>query len=152
MNEKDQEEKPVLLHRAILGSLERFFGVYLEHCRGRLPTWLSPLPVVILPLSDKEQAFCSKIKKTLEQKEIICKIDDRNEKLSYKIREHQTQQIPYMIIIGKKEQESHSLSVRLRTGELHHGQQLKDFANGLSEEVRKRHPQSFLVQKKDSAY
>ena len=151
VNEKDQEEKPVLLHRAILGSLERFFGVYLEHCRGRFPAWLAPLPVVILPLSEKEKEFSLKIKKSLEQKEIFCKIDDRNEKLSYKIREHQTQQIPYMIIIGKKEIESQSISVRLRTGELFSKQALEGFVNGLSQEIVNRDLQSFLI-KKDSAY
>ena len=151
VNEKDQEERPVLLHRAILGSLERFFGVYLEHCRGRFPTWLAPLPVVILPLSDKEKDFCLKIKKSLEQKEIFCKIDARNEKLSYKIREHQTQQIPYMIIIGKKEIESQSLSVRLRTGELYSGQDIEDFVSRLSQESSNRDPSSFLA-KKDPAY
>ena len=151
VNEKDQEERPVLLHRAILGSLERFFGLYLEHCKGRFPTWLQALPVVILPLSEKEQEFCLKVKKKLEQKEILCKIDSRNEKLSYKIREHQTQQIPYMIVIGKKEVESQKLSVRLRTGELFSAQDIESFAKGLSQEMKGRASSSFLINK-DSAY
>ena len=151
VNEKDKEERPVLLHRAVLGSLERFFGVYLEHCRGRFPTWLAPLPVVILPLSDKEKDFSLKIQKMLEQKQIFCKIDDRNEKLSYKIRECQNQQIPYMLIVGKKELESQLLSVRLRTGELFSGQKLEEFVENLNQEIKSYKLSSFLT-KKDADY
>ena len=88
IDEKGKEEvRPVIIHRAILGSIERFIGVYLEHCRGRFPLWLSPEPVAILPLTDKEKGFCLKIQKRLEEEGIICKIDFRNEKLSYKIRQ-----------------------------------------------------------------
>ena len=94
VNKNDKEERPVMVHRAILGSLERFIGLYLEHSRGRLPTWLSPVQVIVLPLTDREKDFSLQIQKTLEQKGIICKIDSRNEKLSYKIRESQNQQIP----------------------------------------------------------
>ena len=145
VNEKDTEERPVMLHRAILGSLERFFAVYLEHCKGRYPAWLAPVPVVILPLTDKEKVFSLKLKKTLEQKEIICKIDDRNEKLSYKIRESQNQQIPYMLIIGQKETQSQSVSVRLRTGELFSNLNPEDFCNDLEREIHSRSLSSFLT-------
>ena len=134
-----------MLHRAILGSLERFIGVYLEHSKGRLPTWLSPVQVMILPLTDQENSFSLQIQKTLEQKGIICKIDKRNEKLSYKIRESQNQQVPYMLIIGKKEVQSQNISVRLRTGELFSDLNLPDFTNQLSEEIRGRQLQSLLI-------
>ncbi|MBC6415687.1 MAG: threonine--tRNA ligase [Bdellovibrionales bacterium] len=151
INKEDREERPVLLHRAILGSLERFFGVYLEHCKARFPTWLAPIPVVILPLTNKELDFSLKIKKTLEQKEIFCKIDGRNEKLSYKIREYQNQQIPYMLILGQKEVLSQSLSVRLRTGELFSGQKLEEFVKKLAQEILSYKRSSFLL-KQDKSY
>ena len=148
VNEEDKEERPVMLHRAILGSLERFFAVYLEHCKGRYPTWLAPLPVVILPLTEKEKDFSLNIKKTLEQNQIICKIDDRNEKLSYKIRESQNQQIPYMLIIGQKEMQSQSVSVRLRTGELFSNLNPEEFSEALKQEIKSRNLSSFLIQSK----
>ena len=145
VNETDREERPVMLHRAILGSLERFFAVYLENCKGRYPSWLAPVPVIVLPLTDKEKDFSLNIKKTLEQKGIICKIDDRNEKLSYKIRESQNQQIPYMLIIGQKEIQSQSVSVRLRTGELFSSLKPEDFLKGLEREICSRSLVSFLI-------
>ena len=116
VTEKDEEERPVMVHRAILGSLERFIGVYLEHRKGRLPLWLCPVQVTILSLSDSENYFCKEVKKILEQEGIVCKIDERNEELSYKIRQAQLAQIPYMIIVGKKEVESKLLSLRSREG------------------------------------
>ena len=153
VNEKDREERPVMLHRAILGSLERFFAVYLEHCKGRYPAWLAPMPVAILPLTDKEKDFSLNIKKTLEQNEIICKIDDRNEKLSYKIRESQNQQIPYMLIIGQKEIQSQSVSVRLRTGQLFSHFQLEEFVKTLTREIHSRSLSSlFVPSKQDNSY
>ena len=145
ISEKDREERPVMLHRAILGSLERFIGLYLEHSKGRLPAWLSPVQVIVLPLTDKEKEFSIQIQKTLDQKKIICKIDCRNEKLSYKIRESQNQQIPYMLIVGKKEIQSQLVSVRLRTGELFSDLNIQEFANQLFEEVQSRQLGSFLL-------
>ena len=145
VNEEDKEERPVMLHRAILGSLERFFAVYLEHCKGRYPAWLAPVAVAVLPLTDKEKDFCLNIKKRLDQKEIICKIDDRNEKLSYKVRESQNQQIPYMLVIGPKEVQSQSLSVRLRAGALFSGLNRDKFIDGLAQEIQSRSLSSFLI-------
>ncbi len=145
VSREDKEERPVLLHRAILGSLERFIGIYLEHSKGRLPTWLSPIQVKILPLTEKEKVFSLHIQKKLEQKKIICKIDNRNEQLSYKIREAQTQQIPYMLVVGPKEVQSESLSVRLRTGELFSKWNLEEFANKLFEEIQNRDSKAFLL-------
>ena len=146
-SEKDTKERPVMIHRAILGSLERFIGLYLEHTRGRSPLWLCPVQAVILPLTDRERDFSLQIKKKLEQKQIICKIDLRNEKLSYKIRESQNQQVPYMLIIGKKEVQDQSVSVRLRTGEQFSGLDLSDFTARLSEETRSRALKSVFLSK-----
>ena len=154
ISKEDREERPVMIHRAILGSLERFMGLYLEHSRGRFPTWLSPVQVIVLPLTDREKDFSLQIQKTLEKKEIICKIDDRNEKLSYKIRESQNQQIPYMLIIGTKELKSRLVSVRLRTGELFSDLNFQNFADQLSSEIQARSLKSFLLQNcsKDAGY
>ena len=113
---KGQAERPVMIHRAVLGSLERFIGVYLEHCRGRLPLWLCPVQTIVLPIGESDEVFSQEIQKKLEQEGIICKIDIRNEKLSYKVRQAQLLQIPYMIVIGKKEAQTGLLSLRLREG------------------------------------
>ena len=115
-NAKGERERPIMIHRAILGSLERFIGLYLEHRRGRLPLWLCPVHITVLPIGESDRAFSKEIQKTLEKEKIICKIDDRDEKLSYKIRQAQLLQIPYMIVIGKKEAETGLLSLRLREG------------------------------------
>ncbi len=151
INEKDEEERPVIIHRAILGSLERFIAVYLEHSRGRLPAWLCPVQVVILQITDKEGDFSLEIQKTLEKKGVVCKIDNRNEKLSYKIRESQNQQIPYMLIVGKKEVQSKLVSVRLRTGELFSDLNLQEFSDQLSEEIKTRSLQSFFLKNQKGA-
>ena len=116
VNEKGERERPILIHRAVLGSLERFIGLYLEHRRGRLPPWLCPVPLAILPIGESERDFSKEIQKTLEKEKIVCKMDDRDEKLSYKIRQAQLLQIPYMIVIGKKEAKTGLLSLRLREG------------------------------------
>ena len=145
INEKGEDERPVMIHRALLGSLERFIGVYLEHCKGRLPLWLCPLQVVVLPLTDKELHFSEEIQKKLAQKEIICKIDSRNEKLSYKIRQSQLQQIPYMMIIGKKESQSGLVSLRLREGNLLSDLSLDEVVETLLKELKTKSLLSLFV-------
>ena len=116
VNRKDQAERPVMIHRAVLGSLERFIGLYLEHRKGRLPFWLCPLQVAVLPIGESDRDFSGQIKKRLAGAGILCKMDGRSEKLSYKIRQAQLQQIPYMIVVGKREAQTGSLSVRPREG------------------------------------
>lgn len=152
INDKDQDNRPVMIHRALLGSLERFIGVYLEHRRGRLPLWLCPSQAIILPLTEKENSFCEQMQKKLAQKEIICKIDLRNEKLSYKIRQAQEAQIPYMIVIGKKEIESNTLSVRLRDGTMVQDLSLESFQNSILEEIQNKSltPQIKVIKVKQS--
>jgi len=115
--EDNQEHKPIMLHRAILGSLERFIGVYLEHTAGHLPSWLSPVQVTILNVTDRVNVFCEELQKNLKAHSVRVEFDRRNEKLNYKIREAQLQKVPYMIVIGDKEAEEKKVSIRLRTGE-----------------------------------
>ncbi len=145
INEKDREERPVMIHRALLGSLERFLGIYLESRRARLPLWLCPVQAIVLPLTDRERDFSKKIQKELAPAGIICETDLRNEKLSYKIREAQLAQIPYMLIIGKKERESGRLSLRLREGAVFHDLSLESLRDRLAEEISRRLLKSLFV-------
>lgn len=113
--DKDGEKKtPVVLHRAVFGSVDRFIAYYLEETKGFLPIWLSPVQVKILPISDAHLDYAKKIKKIIENEEIRVELDDRQEKTGYKIREAQMKKIPYMLVIGDKEIESNSVSVRTR--------------------------------------
>ena len=106
-----------MLHRAILGSLERFIGVYLEHTAGHLPTWLAPVQVMILNVTDRVNSFCEELETGLRGNKVRVEFDRRSEKLNFKIREAQLQKVPYMLIIGDKEAELKKVSIRLRTGE-----------------------------------
>ena len=123
----NSDHQPVMLHRAILGSLERFIGVYLEHTAGRLPTWLAPEQVVIMNLNDSQLDYCHALLKELKAQGIRAKVDARSESLKFKIREAQLNQIPYMLTIGDKEVTAESVSVRLRTGETKYGISKQEF-------------------------
>ncbi|MFN7454917.1 MAG: His/Gly/Thr/Pro-type tRNA ligase C-terminal domain-containing protein, partial [Pseudobdellovibrionaceae bacterium] len=117
IGEDNSEHRPIMLHRAILGSLERFIGVYLEHTAGHLPTWLAPTQVQILNVTDRVNGFCEELLNDLRQQGVRVEFDRRNEKLNFKIREAQMGKVPFMIIVGDKEAEKRSVSVRLRTGQ-----------------------------------
>jgi threonyl-tRNA synthetase len=117
--EDNKEHRPVMLHRAVLGSLERFISVYLEHTAGHLPPWMSPTQVTILNVTDRVNDFCEQIEKDLRGGQVRVEFDRRNEKLNFKIREAQLRKTPFMLIIGDKEAEQKSVSVRLRDGSMH---------------------------------
>ncbi|CAM4467864.1 MAG: Threonine--tRNA ligase [Legionellaceae bacterium] len=108
---------PVMLHRAILGSIERFTGMLLEQYAGILPVWLAPIQVVILNITDKQADYAKKVYQLLQDKGFRAKLDLRNEKIGFKIREHTLQKIPYQLIIGDREMQEHNISVRMRNGE-----------------------------------
>jgi len=112
--EDGREHRPIMLHRAILGSLERFIGILIENYGGKFPLWLSPVQAVILPISDKFNNYAGKIEEKLRKKRIRTESDLSSEKLGYKIRKAQMNKVPYMIIIGEKELEARSVSVRHR--------------------------------------
>ena len=134
--DKDGAKKtPVVLHRAILGSIDRFIAYYLEETKGALPTWLAPVQVKILTIADNHVEYASKIKEELLNAGIRTELDNREEKIGYKIREAQLQKIPYMLIIGNKEIEENKIGVRSRKeGDL--GQtDLKDFIGKINKEV-----------------
>ena len=134
--DKDNERKrPVMIHRTILGSIERFMGILIEHYAGRFPVWLAPVQATILPISDKFNDYGYEIKKELEKEGIRVSIDDRAEKVGYKIREARLKRIPYMLIVGEKEVEGRLVSVNKRDeGDI--GQfKLDEFKNRVLEEV-----------------
>ncbi|MFZ4403522.1 MAG: threonine--tRNA ligase [Pseudobdellovibrionaceae bacterium] len=110
--------RPLMLHRAILGSLERFIGVYLEHTAGHLPPWLAPVQVSILNVTDRVNDFCEDLQRRLKALSLRVEFDRRNEKLNFKIREAQLQKVPYMFIVGDKEAEQKQISLRLRDGRM----------------------------------
>ncbi len=117
MGPDNQPHRPIMIHRALLGSLERFFGVLIEHYAGAFPVWLAPVQAVILTVADRHQAFAEEVWQVLREAGLRAELDLRGERLSFKIREAQVKKIPYMIIIGDKEVEARQLTVRTRRGE-----------------------------------
>ncbi len=113
----DTRKVPVMLHRAIVGSLERFIGMLLEHHAGALPLWLAPQQAVVLPITDRSAAYAEKIVGALRAAGFRASADLRNEKISYKIREHSLQKLPYQLVVGDKEQQADTVAVRTRGGE-----------------------------------
>lgn len=108
----NQKHRPVMIHRAPFGSLERFVAVLIEHCAGKFPLWLSPEQITILPISEKYKEYAEEIKAALEEQDIVGQIDNRDEKIGRKIRDAEVKKIPFMLIVGEKEQEESKISVR----------------------------------------
>ncbi|CEG55818.1 threonine--tRNA ligase [Legionella fallonii] len=114
--ENGSKQIPVMLHRAILGSFERFMGILIEHYAGKLPLWLSPIQACVLTISEKQNEYAEKVSQILQKKGIRANFDLRNEKIGFKIREHTLQKVPYLLIIGDKEVETGQVAVRSREG------------------------------------
>lgn len=138
VGEDNQEHRPVMLHRAILGSLERFIGVYLEHTSGHLPTWLSPQQISILNVTDRVNEFCEGLEKNWHDLGLRVDFDRRNEKLNFKIREAQMQKVPYMVIVGDKEAEVGVISLRLRNGQTLANVKVEEFTQSILKEINNR--------------
>ena len=136
IGEDGKEHRPVVIHRAILGSSDRFISFLLEETKGNLPTWLSPVQVKLLPIADAHVEYANKVKDLLLKEKVRVEVDDRNEKIGYKIREAQLQKVPYMLVIGEKEIEENAVSVRSRKdGDI--GQMdAKEFINKIVEEIK----------------
>ena len=114
IGEDGEKHRPVMLHRVIFGSIERFIGVLIENYAGAFPTWLAPVQVKLLPIADAHNDYANEVKAKLEDVGIRVEVDDRNEKIGYKIREAQLQKIPYMLVVGDKEKEAGTVGVRSR--------------------------------------
>lgn len=112
-----EKHRPIMIHRVVFGSVERFIGILLEHYAGKLPIWLAPVQVKVLPVSDKYLEYAREVTKVLREREFRVELDERNEKLGYKIRAARLEKVPYMLIIGEKEQENKTVSVRQRDAE-----------------------------------
>ncbi|MDZ7265556.1 MAG: threonine--tRNA ligase, partial [candidate division KSB1 bacterium] len=106
-----KDHRPIMIHRALMGSLERFFGILIEHYGGAFPIWLAPVQVMILPITDAQQDYAERVQQALQAQQIRTQLDDRNEKIGFKIREAEVQKVPYMIILGDKEVQSGNLAV-----------------------------------------
>ncbi|MCP4204060.1 MAG: threonine--tRNA ligase [bacterium] len=117
IGEDGGEHRPVMIHRAMLGSVERFLGILIEHTAGAFPVWLAPIQAVVLPVSDKVHEYAAQVRDRLGESGVRVQLDDRSEKLGYKIREAQLQKIPYMLVVGAREAESETVALRLRTGD-----------------------------------
>ena len=110
----NEKHRPVMIHRVVLGSIERFIGVITEHFAGAFPTWLSPVQVKLLPITDRTLPYAERVMQQLEQAGIRCELDSRNEKIGYKIRQAQLEKVPYMLVLGDKEEQSGQVAVRDR--------------------------------------
>ena len=117
VSEDGSRQVPVMLHRAILGSMERFIGILIEEYAGAFPAWISPLQVAILNITDNQAEYAEKLEKSLKEKGFRAKSDLRNEKIGFKIREHTIQRIPYLLVVGDREVENNLMAVRTRDGE-----------------------------------
>jgi threonyl-tRNA synthetase len=138
IEEDGQRHQPIMLHRALMGSLERFFGCLIEHYAGAFPLWLAPVQVILLPITDNHADYADKIAQQLEESGIRVEKDLRNEKIGFKIREAQLQKIPYMIVLGDKEVESSTLGVRRRRSKETRTLDLKTFLDEVNEAVENR--------------
>ena len=138
VGEDGAEHRPVMIHRVVLGSIERFIGVITEHFGGAFPTWLSPVQVKVMPITDRSADYAKKVAAELDAAGVRVETDLRNEKIGYKIREAQSKKIPYMLIVGDKEAEAGTVSVRTRAGGDMGAVALEEFKDKLLEEIRTR--------------
>lgn len=138
VGEDGQKHQPVMIHRACFGSLERFIGILTEHYAGAFPTWMAPVQVKIMPISEKHNDYAHELAKTFRNEYVRVEVDDRNEKIGYKIREAQMEKVPYMLVVGDKEMEDQAVAIRKR-GEGEKGAMpWKEFLAAIKEEIKDR--------------
>jgi threonyl-tRNA synthetase len=137
-NKNNEAEIPLIIHRAPLGTHERFIGFLLEHYAGKFPLWLAPLQVKILPISDKYAEYADEVKKQLLSKNIRVEIDERQEKIGKKIREAELSRVPYMLIIGEKEMNDNLVSIRARGKGDEGSLSLNEFIEKVQKEIFER--------------
>ncbi|MDR7191475.1 threonine--tRNA ligase [Luteimonas terrae] len=134
VDEHSQKQVPVMLHRAIVGSMERFIGILIEHHAGAFPAWLSPVQAVVMNITDAQADFVEQVRKSLANQGVRIEADLRNEKIGYKIREHTLQRVPYLIVVGDREKETGAIAVRTRSGEDLGTMPIDDFVSRLRAE------------------
>jgi threonyl-tRNA synthetase len=138
IGEDSQRHTPVMLHRAMFGSLERFTGILLEHHAGKLPTWLSPVQAVVMGITSRQDKYCEEVSENLKNQGLRVESDLRSEKVGFKIREHTLKRVPYLLVAGDREVEGHTLAVRTRGGKDLGSLELPELASLLCDEVASR--------------
>ena len=133
ISNEGNEIKPIMIHRALLGSVERFFGVLVEHFAGSFPMWLAPVQIMIIPIADRHIDYCNQISDVLKEKDFRSKVNNSSDRMNAKIREAQMQKIPYMVVIGDNEVSQNKLSIRTRSGENISDIDLNEFFNLLND-------------------
>ena len=133
-----EKHRPIMIHRVAFGSIERFIGILIEHFAGAFPTWLAPVQVKVLPISDKYMDYANKVLDELNAAGVRAEVDSRAEKIGYKIREAQMQKIPYMLVVGEKEQEADLVSVRSRFAGDEGQKNLETFIADIQKEIADR--------------
>ncbi len=136
--EDNSKKTPVMIHRAPFGSLERFTAVLIEHTAGHFPLWLAPDQVAILPISEKYNDYAAQLKKYFDSVDVRSYIDDRNEKIGRKIRDNELKRVPYMLVVGEKEQEGGLVSMRKQGGGEQATMSKEEFAKRINDEVAKQ--------------
>jgi threonyl-tRNA synthetase len=140
VGEDGQEHRPYMVHRALLGSLERFFGVLVEHYGGAFPAWLSPLQVMLIPIADRHVEYAYSVAKQLEAAGLRAEVDDSSERMQAKIRDAQMQKVPYMLIVGKREMSAGQVNLRMRDGSVPGAMSVDEFITLAQEAVREKRP------------
>ena len=138
VGEDGARHTPVMLHRAIVGSLERFIGILIEQHAGALPAWLAPVQVVLANITDAQAEYVAEIAKTLQKQGLRVKVDLRNEKITYKIREHSLQKVPYILVAGDKEKASGAVAVRARGNTDLGVMPLADFIQKIADDIHQK--------------
>jgi threonyl-tRNA synthetase len=138
VDEHSARQNPVMLHRAIVGSMERFIGILLEHYAGAMPLWLAPVQVVVMNVTDRQESYVREVEGALRQAGFRVATDLRNEKITYKIREHSIQKLPYQLVLGDKEVAAKTVSARTRSGENLAPVPLEAFISRMRSEVEAR--------------
>ncbi|MFE4142301.1 threonine--tRNA ligase [Peribacillus sp. YIM B13472] len=138
IDENNEKVRPVVIHRAIFGSIDRFFGILIEHFAGAFPIWLAPVQVQIIPVSQVHLNYCLKVQKELKNQGLRVKIDDRNEKLGYKVREAQMGKIPYMLVLGDKEEKENEVNVRKYGEQEVENVAIETFIKKMAQQIKER--------------
>ena len=138
IGEDGQEHRPYMVHRALMGSMERFMGVLIEHYAGAFPVWLSPVQAVVIPIADRHVEYAGQVQAQLRLGGVRAAIDDRGERMNAKIRDAQMQKVPYMLVVGDRERDAQAVSVRLRSGEDLGSQSMGSFLARIQEEIARR--------------
>ena len=138
VGEDGQKHRPIMIHRACFGSMERFIGILTEHYAGAFPTWLAPVQVKVLPISEKHVEYANQLAKQMRHDYVRVEVDDRNEKIGYKIRQAQMEKVPYMLVVGDKEMEDNSVNVRKHGGDELGTVPFDEFFNSIKIEIKER--------------